>query len=180
MLEKLIFLLCLIAGLLSSLLKAQTIEVEYSGGKEASHKASIVAYTSLIVANKVNPDSVIGLDLTSQGFQDFPREILKFRNLQYLNIDSYNWGQVLDSLTDLQRELYYQLKEQACDRCGVMKFYKGSTIKTIPRRLKKLSKLEYVSFGEGVRISNKRKFKKIYKYLPDATIYPTKWDWEEG
>lgn len=155
-------------------LQSQTTSIEFLNKDKVTIK--LEAYTSLNSANKTNPDSVFGLDLTSQGLLDFPKQILKFKNLKYLNISSYNWSEVLDSLTETQKNLYFQLKQNACEGCGVMRFYKPSTVTNIPKKIKKLNRLEYVNFGEGVSIKNLKKFKKIYKYLPNCLIYPNIYD----
>jgi hypothetical protein len=159
---------------LYSYANCQTINIEYTN--KGNKKIELVAHTSLQSALKINPDSVVALDLTSQGLYDFPEEILRFKNLMYLNIDSYSWEQALDSLTESEKQLYYELKAQVCDKCGVMRYFRPSTINYIPRKIKHLKKLEYISFGEGVYLHNKRKFKRIYRYLPNTLIFPNKYD----
>ncbi|MFN7910299.1 MAG: hypothetical protein ACK5QC_00645 [Bacteroidota bacterium] len=173
--KKIVFIICVFISI-SCLYKAQTLTVVYSSGIKSASTVTLVAFKSIALATKVNPDSVFGLDLVSQQLKDFPKEILKFRNLRYLNIDSYNWSSVLDSLTSEERKLYQELKSKTCDKCGVMKFYKSSIIKSIPKGISNLKKLEYVNFGEGVRLLNIKQFKKIYSYLPQTLIFPTKYD----
>ncbi len=130
-------------------------------------------YCSLIEANKVHPDSVYGLELTSNGFKDFPREILKFKNLKYLEIGSYYWYSVLDSLTSQERKEFDSLEADTCDRCMVNKFFKANIIYSFPKGIKDLKKLEFCDFSTA-DIRNWRKFKRIYRYLPHTRIIPLK------
>lgn len=161
---------CFLLLFFSLKLFCQKVEVEYF-----NHK--IINYKTITEAAKVTPDSVKSLDLISNNFKDFPNEILLFKNLENLYIDSYSWHQVLDSLTQDEKKLYYELKANTCDRCGVMKFYKINTIKSIPRSIKKLKKLKNISIGDGVKITNTKKFKRIYRWLPNVDIWPRLEDW---
>lgn len=123
-------------------------------------------------ANKVPPDSVKGLILISNNFKDFPKEIFRFKNLQYIEIGTYLWGQVLDSLTPKQRKKYIKLEKKVCDRCTVMKYYKPNIIKNIPKEIVDLKQLEVIDCM-GTLIKSPCEFKKIYDFLPNqVSIIP--------
>lgn len=132
-----------------------------------------VVYCSLEEANKVHPDSVYGLQLYSNGFKNFPKEIFKFKNLKYLEVGNSLWVQVLDSLTPKKRKKYYKLKRETCDRCEVMRYYKPNIIRSIPKEIKSLKKLEHCNFVTA-DIRSWRRYVKIFEYLPNAYILPPK------
>jgi hypothetical protein len=140
--------------------------VEYRGKKYE-------VYRTLMEANKVHPDSVEGLWLISNGYKDFPRELLKFKNLRYLEISSYYWYEVLDSLTPRQRKKYYKLEKETCDRYMIYRFYKPNTIVSFPKEISELNKLE-VCFFVNTPIRSWKKYIKIFDYLPNTHILPPK------
>lgn len=137
------------------------------GGKEYK------AYMSFESANKVHPDSVEGLYLLSNGFKDFPKDILKYKNIRYLKFGAYTWDEVKDSLSKKQLLEYEKIKEKYPLSYSVRKFYKRNQIKHIPKEIKELKQLEIVDMLSA-EIKNKRKFMKIYEYLPNASITPSK------
>ncbi len=132
-----------------------------------------VVYWSLAEASNVHPDSVQGLHLYSNAFNDFPKDILKFKNLKYLEIGSYMWANVLDSLTPKQRKKYNKLKRKTCDGCAVWRYYKPNIIRSIPKEIKNLKKLEHCNFVTA-DIRSWQRYVKIFKYLPNAYILPPK------
>lgn len=120
-------------------------------------------YTSLLEASNVNPNSVEGLVLCSNGFNDFPKEILKFKNLKYLNLCNYSWKHFKDSLSTEEIFKYDSIQKQS----GVDIIFRPNYIQTIPRGLKKLKKLEIVDFS-AIQVSDVAK-RKMLKYLPKET-----------
>ena len=58
-----------------------------------------------------------------------------------------------------------------------MKFYKANTIKSFPKGVKNLRKLKEIIIGDGVKIPFPKKFKLIYKWLPNVKVFPLKEDW---
>lgn len=58
---------------------------------------TIVIYTDLNNALK-NPDNVYGLDLSKQKLTNFPKEILLFKNLNYLNLEKNKIEIIPDSI----------------------------------------------------------------------------------
>jgi hypothetical protein len=144
---------------------SQTVLTEAYNGKEYR------VYTSLSDANKVNRDSVEGLVLCSNGFLDFPREILKFKNLKYLNICSESWRHHKDSLTDKQIKI-----NDSIEIVKVIEIdFKPNHIKSIPKKMKKMKKLEMIDFST-VYFTNKNMMKvahQLYQYFPKATRLPS-------
>lgn len=143
---------------------------------EAFNGKQYRVFTSLSEAHKVNPDSVEGLVLCSNNFKDFPVEVLKFKNLKYLNICSYSWHNVLDSLTSEQRHIYDSVERRRPNDC--MFRFKPNIIRHIPKEIKKLKKLEMVDFSSADISRNAGM--QLIKYLPNATTLPSKKDyrWE--
>ena len=133
------------------------------------------AYTSFAAANKVPSDSVEGLSLMSNNFKDFPKEVLKYKNLKYLEIGNYYYSEVLDSLNkrQLKKYEYYKIKYSVKGMYTVMGHYKTNKIKNIPKEIQTLNKLEVVDFMTA-RVYSKKKFQKIYIYLPNTDILPDK------
>ena len=123
-------------------------------------------YSSLAAAFKVHPDSVEGLVLGSNDFGDFPTEILRFKNLKYLNICSYKWSNFKDSLSKEQIRINDSLETK---RNRII-YYKPNHIKTIPKAIKKLKKIELVDFSTAL-VSKKVSYQ-LYKYLPNAARLP--------
>lgn len=136
---------------------------------------SYLVYTSFAAANKAPIDSVQGLSLMSNNFKDFPKEVLKFKNLKYLEIGTYYYSEVLDSLdkNQLKKYEYYKIKYSVLEMHTVMGKYKTNSIKKIPKEIQTLNKLEVVDFMTA-RIYSKKKFQKIYSYLPNTDILPDK------
>lgn len=162
-------------------LNSQTIKYLINSKKVNDSSYYVKCFTSLAEARRVHPDSVNGLVLKSNGFKDFPKEILKYKNLRVLDFDAYLWQDVLDSLTEKDKKEYFYLKSHlpnkfvSFDGSVVYKYYKKSQIKVIPEEIKSLNKLELISFT-CVTIKYKNKFKKIYKYLPKTEIHPLEQD----
>lgn len=136
---------------------------------------SYVVYTGFPAANKVPVDSVQGLSLMSNNFKDFPKEVLRYKNLKYLEIGTYYYSEVLDSLdkNQLKKYEYYKKKYSVRGMYTMMGKYKTNKIKNIPKEIQKLNKLEVVDFMTA-RIYSKKKFRKIYSYLPNTEILPDK------
>lgn len=144
-------------------------QVRIVSWKDKTYKA----YVNLSSVSKLNPDSIEGLILIGNDFNDFPKEVLRFKNLRYLEIDSYRWSEVLDSLTAEQKAEYYRIKANSPEGFLIQKFYKPNRVRRIPKKIKSLKKLEVVDLS-GVIIKDKRRFVKIYKYLPNVEIIPAK------
>ena len=82
-----------------------------------------------------NPEAVIKLTLRKQHLKSFPKEILQFKNLQYLDISKNSISELPDSiglLTDLQ---YF-----ACSKTG---------LKRLPKDIGRLVNLKYMNLNQN-------------------------------
>lgn len=154
----------LIANLTFSQVQKETIECY---GKK------YLVYLNFPDTSIVNTDSVFGLKLKGNNFKNFPKEVFKYKNLKYLEISNYLWSDVLDSLTLKEKEEFYRIKEKTPDGYLILKYYKTNYIRNIPKEIKSLKYLEFIDLT-GAIIKNKRKFNKIYTYLPNVIILPKK------
>lgn len=92
------------------------------------------AFVSIQEAMK-NPNAVIKLSLRKQHLKSFPKEILQFKNLQYLDVSKNSISELPDSiglLTDLQY--------LACSKTG---------LKRIPKEIGKLVNLKYLNLNQN-------------------------------
>lgn len=95
---------------------------------------TITAYTSIQEAMK-NPDAVIKLVLRKQHLKSFPKEILQFKNLQYLDISKNSISEIPDSIYLLTNLQYF-----ACSKTG---------LKRLPKDIGKLTNLVYLNFNQN-------------------------------
>lgn len=91
-------------------------------------------FTSLQEAIK-NPDAVFKLVLRKQHLKSFPKEILQFKNLQYLDISKNSISELSDSIYVLTNLQYF-----ACSKTG---------LKRLPKEIGKLSNLLYLNFNQN-------------------------------
>ncbi|MES2132561.1 MAG: leucine-rich repeat domain-containing protein [Bacteroidota bacterium] len=82
-----------------------------------------------------NPDKVIKLVLRKQHLKSFPDDILKFKNLQYLDISKNSIAGLPDSICVLKNLQYF-----ACSKTG---------LKTIPKEIGKLQNLIYLNLNQN-------------------------------
>lgn len=95
---------------------------------------TLTAFTNLQEALK-NPDAVIKLVLRKQHLKSFPKEILKFKNLQYLDISKNSIAELSDSIGVLSNLQYF-----ACSKTG---------LKRLPGEIGKLSNLLYLNCNQN-------------------------------
>ena len=95
---------------------------------------TLTGYTNLQEALK-NPEAVTKLILRKQHLKSFPKEILQFKNLQYLDISKNSISELPDSL-DLLSNLQYL----ACSRTGLQR---------LPKQIGKLQHLKYLNFNQN-------------------------------
>ncbi len=91
-------------------------------------------FTDLHEALK-NPDAVIKLVLRKQHLKSFPKEILKFKNLQYLDVSKNSIEELPDSIGVLENLQYF-----ACSKTG---------LKRLPKDIGKLSNVTYLNFNQN-------------------------------
>lgn len=91
-------------------------------------------FTSIDEAMK-NPNAVIKLVLRKQHLKAFPKEILQFKNLQYLDISKNSISDLPDSISLLSNLQYF-----ACSKTG---------LKHLPKEIGKLTNLVYLNFNQN-------------------------------
>ena len=99
---------------------------------------TLTGYTNLQEALK-NPDDVIKLVLRKQHLKSFPLDILKFKNLQYLDISKNTIKELPDSIGLLTNLQYF-----ACSKTG---------LETVNKYIGKLVNLTYLNFNQNDLIS---------------------------
>lgn len=156
---------CFIILLLLSNVSSAQIEAKTWDSKKC--------FYSIEEAQKAIIDSVECLILVGYPFKDFPKEVLKFKKLRHLYIgaslrpkhkkdESIQMSKLIDSLFKVGELGPYKYTE----------FYNYPVIKSIPKEISELSYLQDL-FMYHIKIKNKKKFKKIYKYLPNTIITPS-------
>jgi len=108
------------------------------------------AYTSLEEALK-NPEKVIKLELRRKKFKSFPMEILKFTNLQYLDLTKNNITELPAEISQLENLQYLSISKNGLEefppQIGDLKnlFYLNANqneLTSIPPTIGKLTKLK--------------------------------------
>jgi leucine-rich repeat protein SHOC2 len=77
--------------------------------------ATYQEYTDLDEAMK-NPDEVIKLNLRKKKLKGFPREVLKMKNLQYLDVSKNNIKELPDSIVTLSNLQYLMVSRTGLER----------------------------------------------------------------
>ena len=95
---------------------------------------TLTGYTNLQEALK-NPDSVIKLVLRKQHLKSFPKEILQFKNLQYLDISKNSIKELPDSIDLLGKLQYF-----SCSKTG---------LERLPKEIGKLTNLVYLNLNQN-------------------------------
>jgi Leucine-rich repeat (LRR) protein len=95
---------------------------------------TLTGYTNLQEALK-NPDAVVKLVLRKQHLKSFPKEILKFKNLQYLDISKNSIEELPDSIGTLTNLQYF-----ACSKTGLQR---------VTKEIGKLTNLTYLNLNQN-------------------------------
>ena len=95
---------------------------------------TLTGFTNLQEALK-NPDAVTKLVLRKQHLKSFPKEILQFKNLQYLDISKNSIAELPDSINALSNLQYF-----ACSKTGLQHLNKS---------IGKLSNLLYLNCNQN-------------------------------
>ncbi len=95
---------------------------------------TLTGFTNLQEALK-NPDAVTKLVLRKQHLKSFPKEILQFKNLQYLDISKNSIAELPDSINVLTNLQYF-----ACSKTG---------LERLPKEIGKLTNLVYLNFNQN-------------------------------
>lgn len=105
-----------------------------------------------------HPDAVYKLVLKKKRYKSFPKEILQFKNLQYLDISKNNIKEIPNEIANLSLLQYF-----ACSKCNLSKFPKGITqlphlyylnlnqnnIDSIPDEIERLSNLQILDLWDN-------------------------------
>jgi Leucine-rich repeat (LRR) protein len=125
---------------------------------------TLTGFTDLNEALK-NPDAVTKLVLRKQHLKSFPKEILKFKNLQYLDISKNSISELPDSIYLLSNLQYF-----ACSKTG---------LKRLPKEIGKLTNLTYLNFNQNdleslpVQIGNLEKLEILDLWSNNFDEYPS-------
>jgi len=95
---------------------------------------TLTAYTSIADAMK-DPDKVIKLELRRKRLKEFPKEIFRFKNLQYLDLSKNNIKEIppgIDSLKSLQ-----------------ILILSKNEIESLPREIGELKMLQYLNVNQN-------------------------------
>jgi Leucine-rich repeat (LRR) protein len=76
---------------------------------------TLKAYTSLEAALK-NPDKVIKLELRKKKLKEFPREIFKLTNLQYLDLSKNSIKEIPAEINQLKNLQYFAISKNDLDK----------------------------------------------------------------
>ncbi|MBI3518199.1 MAG: leucine-rich repeat domain-containing protein [Bacteroidetes bacterium] len=95
---------------------------------------TLTGYISIQEALK-NPEVVTKLVLRKQHLKSFPKAILQFKNLQYLDISKNSIDELPDSI-DVLKDLQYF----ACSKTG---------LKRLPKQIGKLTNLKYLNCNQN-------------------------------
>ena len=95
---------------------------------------TLTGFTNLQEALK-NPDAVTKLVLRKQHLKSFPKEILQFKNLQYLDISKNSIAELSDSIDKLINLQYF-----ACSKTGLQR---------LPKEIGRLTNLVYLNFNQN-------------------------------
>jgi Leucine-rich repeat (LRR) protein len=95
---------------------------------------TLTGFTSIQEALK-NPEAVTKLVLRKQHLKSFPKEIILFKNLQYLDISKNSIEELSDSIDLLSNLQYF-----ACSKTG---------LKRLPKQIGKLSNLKYLNLNQN-------------------------------
>lgn len=95
---------------------------------------TLTGHTNIIEAMK-NPDAVIKLVLRKNHLKSFPKEILQFKNLQYLDISKNTITELPDSIGNLTQLQYF-----ACSKTG---------LKSLPSQIGKLHHLKFLNINQN-------------------------------
>jgi len=95
---------------------------------------TLTPYTTLEAALK-EPDKVVKLVLRKQKFKTFPVEVLRFKNLQYLDISKNTIKELSDSIDQLQN-----LQVLICSK---------TSLERVPKEIGKLTHLRYLNLNQN-------------------------------
>lgn len=156
---KVFYILCLIATKVYS----QEIKIKLAG-------AEYDVCTSFAYAEQLNPDSVKGFCLQSKGYKDFPKEILKYKNIIVLDLSSKHLDEMVEYLNRSEKKAYKKRKQNGGKQFGYPLF-RPNTVLTIPEDITSLKKLKVIHLVD--MYVSLEAIKKIEQLLPNVIVIPT-------
>ena len=120
--------------------------------------------TSFAYAEQLNPDSVKGFSLQSKGYRDFPKEVLKYKNIVVLDLSSKHLDEMVEYLNRSEERAYKKRKQNGGRQFGFPLFRPNSVI-TIPDEIVNLKKIKLIHLMD--MYVNIEAIKKIEKLLPN-------------
>jgi hypothetical protein len=152
------------------LLKAYSQEIKIKlAGKEYD------VCSSLAYAETLNPDSVNGFSLQSKGYKDFPKEVLKYKNIIVLDLSSKHLDEMVEYLNRSEKKIYEKRKTNGGDKFGYPLF-RPNTVVSIPDEIINLKRLKVIHLMD--MYVNKEAIKKIELLLPGVIVIPSSKDLE--
>lgn len=147
---------------------AQEVKIQLAG-KEYN------VCTSLAYAEKLNPDSVKGFSLQSKGYRDFPKEVLKYKNITVLDLSSKQLDEMVEYLNRSEKKVYKKRKQNGGSQFGYPLFRPNRVI-TVPEEIIKLKKLKLIHLMDMYVTVDA--IKRIEKLLPNCEVVPSSKDLE--
>ncbi|MBA3682693.1 MAG: leucine-rich repeat domain-containing protein [Bacteroidetes bacterium] len=120
-----LFLIILFTGLSTSAQEALLDSLALSTYEE---------FTDLDSARR-NPDKVVKLSLRKKKYKDFPMQILKFKNLQYLDLSKNSLKELPDSITTLKKLQYLIVSK--------------NSLEALPNTIGGLTNLKYINVNQN-------------------------------
>ena len=102
-------------------------------------------YSDLAEALK-DPDKVIKLSLRKKKFKEFPRQLYKFKNLQYLDLSKNSIKELPDSLVSFKYLQYFIISKNGLERLP-LNIGKMKSLKYLNANQNDISRLPY-TFGD--------------------------------
>lgn len=131
--------------------------------------------TSFAYAEQLNTDSVKGFSLQSKGYKDFPKEVLKYKNIVVLDLSSKKLDEMVEYLNRSEKKVYEKRKKNGGAKFGYPLF-RPNTVLTVPDEIVNLKKLKLIHLMDmDVTIDA---IKKIEKLLPNCEVVPSSKDLE--
>lgn len=131
--------------------------------------------TSFAYAEQLNPDSVKGFSLQSKGYKDFPKEVLKYKNIIVLELGSKKLDEMVEYLNRSEKRIYKKRKKNGGDKLGYPLF-RPNTVLTVPDEIVNLKKLKLIYLMDMYVTIDA--IKKLEKLLPNCEVVPSSKDLE--
>lgn len=149
-------------------LHAQEIKIKLAGNEYD-------VCSSLAYAETLNPDSVKGFSLESKGYKDFPKEVLKYKNIIVLDLSSKKLDEMIEYLNRSERRAYRKRRKHGGDKFGYPLF-RPNAVLTVPDEIANLKQLKLIHLMDMYVTIDA--IKKIERLLPNVVVVPSSKDIE--